>query len=204
MKLRSSFVSSSLEQIVAHNTAPGEILKGIQLQLSFPSVAPSLKSIDFSITKDDLADFLNRGEKLWDKDSTTAMQSGSITGAFTAAFSTYVLEHLALNFDHPGVVISRFAYGPFAVSGDGKVKVLAPSDAARDFWAQVIQEASNREFYELATTKVQDRRQGTTRNKALRERANFNPMSRSFSDHRLPTEPPPPYELHDPAKRSNR
>lgn len=196
MKLRSSFLSSALERILAHDSADvaqGESLKSLQLQLSCPSVAPSLKSIDVSITKDDLSEFLAHGQKLWDEHNISVKQSGLITGAFTAALSAYLQQHIALSLDHPGVVVSRFVYGPFIISGDGKTKVLQSSKLAKDFWSRVIEEASSHEFDGFDASNLAD--------KALREKHHFQATPRQLPLDRLPTDPPPPYELHDPAKQ---
>jgi hypothetical protein len=196
MKLRSSFLSSSLERILARETvdiADGESLQSLQLQLSCPSVAPPLKNIDISISKDDLSEFLAHGKKLWQEQSTSTKQSGAISGAFTAALSAYLQQHIALSLDHPGVVVSRFAYGPFTVSSDGKIKVLRSSETAKDFWIRVIEEASGRELDGSTTS--------TPTDNALREKTTFQATPRQLQLDQLPTDPPPPYELHDPAKQ---
>lgn len=195
MRLRSSFLSSSLERILARETpdvVDGESLQNLQLQLSCPSVAPSLKNIDISIGKDDLSEFLAHGKKLWREQSTSTKQSGAVSGAFTAALSAYLQQHIALSLEHPGVVVSRFTYGPFIVSSDGKIRVLQSSETAKDFWTRVI-ETSSHELDGSTTT--------TPTDKALRERTNFQATPRQLRLDQLPTDPPPPYELHDPAKQ---
>ena len=149
MKLRSSFLGRSLEKILDGDCATGvsqeHSLKSLQLQLSFPSASPSLKSIDISINKDDLSEFLDRGKRLWQERSSSSNKSDAVSGPLTAALCAYLQQHIALGLDHPGVVVSRFSYGAFVVYGEGKIKVIQSSAIAKDFWEQVINE-TNRDF----------------------------------------------------------
>lgn len=158
MKLRSAFLSSSLEQLLQQTIPQGEedptldlesLTKGVGLQLSFPSVAPHLKSLDMVITKDDIREFLSRGKGLWRQyqrnqgsaNERSTRPRSSITGSFSAALSSYLSNHVAMELDNPAIVVSKVALGPFALAGEGKVKVLQSSTAAVEFWDALIQEA---------------------------------------------------------------
>jgi hypothetical protein len=158
MRLRSSFLSSSLEGLLEQTVPQRDedaalnlesLSKGVGLQLSFPSVIPHLKSLDIVITKDDIREFLSRGSQLWQRyqmdnqgeKSWPARPNSNITGPFTAALSTYLSSHTAMGLESPAIVLSKIALGPFALAGEGKVKVLASSPAAVDFWSALVQEA---------------------------------------------------------------
>jgi len=206
MKLRSSFLTSSLEQLLRQTVPQGDedptldlesLTKGLGLQLAFPSVTPHLKSLDMVITKDDIREFLSRGKELWrqnqrgqrSQNDQFSRPSSSITGPFTAALSAYLSNHIAMELDNPAIVVSKVALGPFALAGEGKVKVLNSSTAAVDFWDALIQEASGSGLETVAKTAAIV----SSDDKPLRAR-----QARLTS---VPTEPPPPYELVDPARR---
>ena len=182
MKLRSAFLTSSLESILerdggAAGAQSDSVVKGLQLQLSFPSVTPMLKTMDISITDDDLREFLNQGNKLWRQGQRE--KARMMAGPFTSALSVYTQHHIALGLDHSGVVVSKFAYGPLAVSSDGKVKVLCSSEVTKEFWFGLIEEAAGHAFSD---------------GEALMQK-------NLLEEDQLPTDPPPPYELHDPVTR---
>jgi hypothetical protein len=158
MKLRSSFLSSSLEGLLQQTVAKDDedpalgldaLSKGVGLQLSFPSATPHLKNIDLVVGKDDIRQFQDRGKGLWqayqsrqEPNTPWATQpSSTITGPFTAALSTYLSNHIAMKLDNPAIVLSKVALGPFALAGEGKVKVLATSAASVQFWEDLILEA---------------------------------------------------------------
>jgi hypothetical protein len=203
MKLRSTFLTSSLECILerdgtAAGTLSDSVVKGLQLQLSFPSVAPMLKTMDISITKDDLLEFLNQGNRLWQQERSNFEKSGTVAGPFSSALSAYIQHHIALGLDHSGVLVSKFAYGPLVASSDGKVKVLSSSEATKEFWSGLIEEAAGHAFSD-----VEDLLQkNVPKQKRNKQTATRQPLE----EDQLPTDPPPPYELHDPAttKRTTR
>jgi hypothetical protein len=207
MKLRSSFLSSSLEGLLQQAVPDGDedpvldlesLSKGVGLQLSFPSVTPHLKSLDLVIAKDDIRDFLSRGNNLWRQFQTrnradmlwAARPNSNVTGPFTAALSIYLNNHIAMEFENPAVVLSKVALGPFALAGEGKVKVLASSTAAVEFWAALIQEAQESGLESSQKTPAVARGDLTRADSRKRRMTS------------VPTEPPPPYELHDPARQS--
>ncbi|KIW08962.1 uncharacterized protein PV09_00873 [Verruconis gallopava] len=163
MSLRSSFLSSSLERLLQQTITREEddalldlesLSKGVGVQLSFPAAAPHLKSLDIVIAKDDIREFQSRGDGLWRQFQTSRPRDNDwdvrperkITGPFTAALSAYLSNHTAMEFDSPAVVISKIALGPFALSAEGKVKVLSTSAAATTFWEALIGEAHGTVF----------------------------------------------------------
>lgn len=210
MKLRSSFLSSSLEGLIEQTVAEDDedaainleaLSKGVGLQLSFPSAAPHLKSLDLVIAKDDIREFQSRGNTLWqqyqsrqgtEKDWQTRPKS-NITGPFTAAISTYLNNHTAIELDNPAIVLSKVALGPFALSGEGKVKVLSTSAASEQFWDELIREAYGSGLEGINKTAAVAAQGASTR-----------AGSRKPRNTSVPSEPPPPYELHDPARQSRR
>jgi hypothetical protein len=211
MKLRPSFLTKMVENLLERTTYTEDedpsfdiaaLSKGIGIQLAFPSVAPLLKNLDLTIPKDDIREFLSRGVLLWQQHQTqTRIQAGlnirphsAVTGPFTAALSTYLVNNIALSLDNPGVVVSKIAMGPFALAGEGKIKVLGTSSAAVEFWDALLQDARGTGLEgwnkTVWTDEVLQETAGMRQRKMTRESAPS-----------VPIEPPPPYELHDPARQ---
>lgn len=221
MRLRPSFLTAAVENILDKTSAPEDedptfsldsISKGIGIQLSFTSAAPLLRSIDVSIPKDNIRDFLSRGRRLWQQYQTesraTAQLSNrpqsSITGPFSAALSTYLSNHISMTLDNPGVSVSKIAIGPYALAGDGKVKVLASSLPAVEFWEMLITEARGSGLGGSLMKGLQDSSMEDVAMEEEEEDEEILPRearrrAKSTRDS-VPTEPPPPYELHDPAR----
>jgi hypothetical protein len=210
MKLRPHFLSSLLEHILDSAVSTSDsglevdmtaFPRGLQLQLSFPSVTPNFKNMDISLSQEDLIQFIRQGQTLWDQRSfTTKSRSENlppskspVTGPFTTALSTYLSHHLALNFEHPAVVLDKIAIGPFAFGSDGRIKILDPSLEAQDIWKMLLEHAQVQRMQEKDDI-LKGTEDLTSQNPAA-------PASRRSS--RVPTEPPPPYELHDPAYRDD-
>ncbi|KAF4539323.1 hypothetical protein BFW01_g9248 [Lasiodiplodia theobromae] len=138
MKLRSRFLSASLETILSHLDATAStsfssasplpsILSRLQLQLSFPAACPTaaLRALDITLSRNDIPELLRRGTAL------LPTTNNNITGPFTAALSHYLRTHLALDLAHPGVHISKIALPPLlALSADGRLKLFSPHTAA--------------------------------------------------------------------------
>jgi hypothetical protein len=194
MKLRSALLSSILETILERSVTRSEealrelsvFPKGLQLQLSFPSTTPDLKSLDIHIEQSDLVQFLQHGKRLASQPST------STTGPFITALNAYATQHLALSVTHPAVMVSRLSLGPYAISSEGKIKMTASaSEDAREVWKLLLKEAGAERLL--------------SKEEALK-RANLDAGGMSGlqwtgTPDRLPTDPPPPYELHDPSLR---
>ncbi|KAK4999144.1 hypothetical protein LTR60_007604, partial [Cryomyces antarcticus] len=64
MRLRSDFLSTSLEQLLSHFPSAqstqrvSTVVKAVQIQLTFPSAAPLLKNLDITLSADDVARFV--------------------------------------------------------------------------------------------------------------------------------------------------
>ena len=117
------------------------VIKDIQITLSFPPpTAPSLRSLDISLSKDDVLRFIAQGQPLMKAQSKNVQEqqpsanrdwsesSGkNPTGPFMCALSHHVRCYLALPMSHPGVRLSRIACGAFVLGAEGKVKIFRPS-----------------------------------------------------------------------------
>jgi hypothetical protein len=207
MKLRPHFLSSVVEHILDSTVTISDsdldvdvsaFPKGLQLQLSLPSVTPQLKNIDISLNQDDVGTFIRQGQQLWDDRSYNMSQShmeglapakSPVTGPFTASLSLYLSQHLALNFEHPAVILDKVAMGQFAFGNDGRVKILASSAETQEIWRMLLQEAQQQRIVDK--DEILKEAEGP-----LRHKSTVIPSGRSS---RIPTEPPPPYTLHDPA-----
>jgi hypothetical protein len=217
MRLRPSFLTAAVESILDKVATSNDdedptfslesLSKGIGIQLSFPSAAPLLKSIDVSIPKDDLREFLTRGQSLWQQQIQTNSTERSfhrpqspITGPFTAALSKYLGNHISMTLNNPGVNVSKIAIGPFALAGEGKVKVLASSLPAVEFWELLVLEACGLGLGKAGAKDLPDISMEDAAEEEeviLPREARRRPKSTRDS---ISTEPPPPYELHDPAR----
>ena len=207
MKLRPSFLGSVLERILEQSGPEpppdiGLLGKGLQIQLSFPSVTPLLKNIDITLLPSDVSEFTMRGRQLSQHhphlQNTLNLPQGAegispIAGPFTKMLSEYLDSHLAMSLEHPAAVLSKVAVGPFAFSGEGKLKMVDSSPISQELWELILQEAQASRL--------------RTKEEILME-SDQHPWipaidgrkSRAASS-RLPTDPPPPYEEHDPSFR---
>jgi hypothetical protein len=205
MKLRSFFLTNMLEKIIDQTQYSSQdedpslslaaLKKGVGIQLAFPSVVPHLKNLDISIASNDIPTFIARGKPLWQQhqaqvNQTMARPASPITGPFTSSLSAYLHNNVALTLDHPCVVVSKIVTGPFALAGEGKLKVTSTSSAALLFWDALIQEA-RRTGFDALTKAAGD-------STILEDTAVTRTLTRDSSSS---TEPPPPYELHDPARQ---
>lgn len=257
LKLRASFLASALESHLTRLTTSTstqfipDILKAVQLQLSFPTSTKLLKNIDISIAREDIPGFLARGKLLSQQVQTGPVPDPSApTGPFITALSHYTTTHLALPLFHPKTNISKLACGAFALASEGRIKLYSPppisssaSDdgttaptapsaaehAMRDLYASLIQEASSRGRFIVAGVEPEATnnvaavgtkgkvRSGPSGKRVLaditgaatkRQKSSAQDAGqagdaaagapRGGMDN-IPAEPPPPYELHDPA-----
>lgn len=111
-----------------------------------------------------------------------------------------------MTLDNPGVSVSKIAIGPFALAGEGKVKVLASSSPAVEFWESLVLEARGSGLGGLVGKDVPDTSMEdvTMEDASVEEEEVILPRearrrAKSVRDS-VPTEPPPPYELYDPAR----
>jgi Kinetochore complex Sim4 subunit Fta1 len=209
MKLRSPFMASLLENILdataVHSASTVEIdmatyPKGLQLQLSLPSVNPQLKTIEITLSQDDMANFIRHGQELWAQPSLNVNPPRSnylpsskspVAGPFTAALAKYLSHHLALDFEHPAVTLDQVVIEPFKFTSDGKIRILEKSPEAQEIWEMLLEQAQGQRMLDKQEV-LKQREKSLTKESAANE---SQPISRP------PTEPPPPYELHDPALR---
>ncbi|KAF2684168.1 hypothetical protein K458DRAFT_418472 [Lentithecium fluviatile CBS 122367] len=121
LRLPSAFITSSLETYFRHLSASAstqtiqDVIRQVQVQLAFPNATTLLRHLDVTIAGQDVPGFVNRGKSLRDGKEKP----------FTAAFSTYLNKHLALDMSHPKVHISRITCGSFALGTD-RLKLNAP------------------------------------------------------------------------------
>lgn len=190
LRLPSPFITSSLETYFKHLSAPSstqsipDVIRSLQIQLAFPNTTHLLKHIDISIAGADVAGFVSRG---------MAMQK-SHPRPFTAALSTYLKKHLALDMAHPKVQISKISCSSFHLSTE-RLKLVAPdpladasfSDeagasqdasagqlAVQDFYSSLVQEAAGSGIFlpeDLANGARDDTPSTTAGAKAGRKRA---------------------------------
>ncbi|MCJ1474488.1 hypothetical protein MMC13_003146 [Lambiella insularis] len=141
LRLSSHFMENVLESSLAKSTAPDSTrlekdVKGIQLVLGFRiPIAPELKSLVIDIRKEDVIRFLRKGEHiLRQRTSDRANLSRGLEarddkpeGPFMAGVSRHIESQTALDMKHMSIEISRISCGVFALSADGKIKLMAPS-----------------------------------------------------------------------------
>ncbi|KAF2649030.1 hypothetical protein K491DRAFT_698445 [Lophiostoma macrostomum CBS 122681] len=121
LKLAPSFLTSTLETYFRHlgastSTQPiRDVIRQLQLQLSFPTSTTLLKHLDITIATHDVTGFVTRGKRI----------ANSTQTPFTSAISHYLRKHLALNLSHPKVQISKVTCGAFTLATD-RLKLLVP------------------------------------------------------------------------------
>jgi hypothetical protein len=127
-----SYVQSCLKGEDEEQLSPGEasdtlkkVLKDVQVVIGFdlPTGNASVKSVDIVIARDDLPQFIERGNKI----QTGSMGEKEQKRPFMDALILYIHTHLALNFRHDSVNILRVACGAFVLGTEGKVKLTDPA-----------------------------------------------------------------------------
>ncbi|CAN9156425.1 unnamed protein product [Alternaria alternata] len=125
LKLPSPIITSSLETYLKHLSARystqsiQDIIRQLHIQLAFPNSTTILKHVEITIAGADISGFVDRGRLLKD----------TRNKPFTAALSTYLKQHLALDISHPKVQISRIACNSFHL-GTERLKLVAPDPLA--------------------------------------------------------------------------
>ncbi|KAF1949708.1 hypothetical protein CC80DRAFT_497280 [Byssothecium circinans] len=154
LRLPSAFLTSSLETYFRHLSASNstqtiqDVIRQLQVQLSFPNATTLLKHLEVSIAGRHVPGFVNRGKLL----------KNTKEKPFTAALSTYVQRHLALDLSHPKVQISRISCGSFSLGTD-RLKLVAPdtsSDASIDESINPEPSASQQAVHEFYTSLVRE------------------------------------------------
>lgn len=124
LRLAPTFLTSTLETYFRHLNASTstqsirDVVRQLQLQLSFTNNSSLLKHIDVNISSNDVPAFVKRGTQLRHQTRTP----------FTSAISTYLQKHLALDLSHPKVQITKVTCGSFVLSLD-RLKLFAPADS---------------------------------------------------------------------------
>jgi hypothetical protein len=128
LHISSSQVGSTLETYIQACQKPQSILtrivRDVQLSFSFKGpIAPSLRNLDITIQREDLARFLKEGRQT---SKAPAKPKNTSSEPFLSAVSRYLEARLALDTDHKDISLSRIACGGFALGKEGKVKIFRP------------------------------------------------------------------------------
>ncbi|KAF1992432.1 hypothetical protein K402DRAFT_416092 [Aulographum hederae CBS 113979] len=238
MKLRTNFLTSSIEQILHDLTTASlpplefqSAIKSVQLQLGFPHLLTPelLRSVDITIAKEEIEIFLNKGRELPTQPllAEKSHREPTVVGPFTRALAAYFKSHMAIDLLHKSITIKKLACAVFALAGEGKLKLFQPQlEVANNTSRHGAKETTPkytafqallRNFYDLLLAEAEFRREpfderrsvlGKGKSKRLAEDGEDGPrrkkvLGRDALPERLvpvPAEPPPPYELHDPAR----
>lgn len=125
LKLPSTFIASSLETYLKHLSSPSstqpisDAIRSMQVQLAFPNTTSLLKHVDISIAGPHVAGFVKRGK----------LVHNTHDQPFTAALSSYLAHHLALDMSHPKLHLSRITCASFHLATD-RLKLAAPDTLA--------------------------------------------------------------------------
>ncbi len=121
------------------------VVRDVLVTLAFAPLPPSaggegkerkdedgdLKSIDITISKDDVSQFLVRGRKAVAAqqragDNGAEGRDKRIGGAFWLALGLYAKTHMAMGINHPDVRVAKIACGAFVLGREGRMKVFEP------------------------------------------------------------------------------
>lgn len=144
LRLPSSFLCAGLETYVdTLRSQPGaaqtveDVIKELQLTLSFsPSIAPALKSLNVSVSRTALADFLRDSQPAPKRSLKQKLRSPLI-----ANLTSYLETHLAMKVDLDGsstqvfkqhVRLSKITCAAFVLGGEGRVKLVVAADKDGD------------------------------------------------------------------------
>ncbi|KAF2402069.1 hypothetical protein EJ06DRAFT_373110 [Trichodelitschia bisporula] len=180
--LSSSFMAQRLETLVAGYEGEGwDVQKGLAVQIAFPSAGGLVRGVNVTLQSGDLAGFVERG-----REGEEMREGRGVVGPFTRGLDAYLRTHMAFSLAGSGTQFARFAFGPVALGAEGRVNVLTASGLGRGVWDALVLEAET-QFDGAAE-------EGVKSEFEVVERARGRTMES------LPSEPPPPYELHDPAR----
>ncbi|KAL9105878.1 MAG: hypothetical protein Q9187_008645 [Circinaria calcarea] len=147
MRLPNEFIGEALDgylQTISRN-GPGlllKVVKDLDLTMGFKApIAPSLRSLDITIKREDILQFLRQGEKSrkirvpGSNDGRKRKRDSSMEGQgpFMTALYVYLREHLAMDMSHDIVFLSKVSCGAFVLGKEGKAKIqspVAPFDSA--------------------------------------------------------------------------
>ncbi|KAJ5561307.1 hypothetical protein N7535_004226 [Penicillium sp. DV-2018c] len=144
LRLPSSFLCAGLETYIdalgsqgGSDASTADLIKELQLTLSFSvSIAPALRTLNVSVTRSSLADFLQ--DQSGQEASTSRTLEEKLRSPFIANLTSYLKTHLAMNLDLDGsssnhaakkhVRLSKVACAAFVLGGEGRVKLVVPDD----------------------------------------------------------------------------
>lgn len=159
LKLRSPFISSSLERYLTAVTMPAasprgaaellrsqrilSIIRDIQLSFSFAN-APGLKTLDVTISREDVLKFLSRPAS---PSVANKSDSEDSTSPFMTALSNHLYTHTALRITHPDIRLAKVSCGAFVLGASGageggRMKILAAGGTADDAEREAVQKAN--------------------------------------------------------------
>jgi hypothetical protein len=132
LHLNPRYLTSSLETYIESCSISGDgevmelaesshslrrILRDIIITLGFdlPSSSSSLKTIEFSIAREEIPRLVQNGKRI-----------KGTGGPFMDALASYVDKHMALDMRHEMVKVVRIASGAFVVGAEGKAKFNEP------------------------------------------------------------------------------
>lgn len=149
LRLPSSFLCTGLETFIdelrstsarsAANAMVEEVIKELQVTLAFsPSIAPALRSLNVSISRASLIDFLR--DIPADSNQRTLKQK--LRSPLTRNLTSYLETHLAMKLDLDGssqnkvarqhVRLSKVACAAFVLGSEGRVKLVVGADLSED------------------------------------------------------------------------
>ena len=140
MRLSNGFIGGALDDYLQTILRGGsrhlqKVVKDMHLTLGFKApVAPSLRSLDITINREDVLLFLKQGEmsrQTRDPGSKNGRKrkkdnSMEADGPFMIALSDYIIEHLALDVSHEAVFLSKVSCGAFVLGREGRARIQSP------------------------------------------------------------------------------
>ena len=130
MRLSYSFLAAALEGFLADVSSAGagrvaKVIKDLQITLTFRGpVAPSLRTLDITIRREDVQGFLIRGKSM------ATGKDVEDTKPFMSALGAYLKAQMALDMGHEDVGVAKLACGGFVLAREGKIKIVAPAGGA--------------------------------------------------------------------------
>ena len=140
MRLSNGFISGALDNYLQTISNSGswhlqKVVKDVHLTLGFKApIAPSLRSLDITIKREDVLQFLKRGERSrksrdpgsQDRRKRKRDDKMEANGPFIIALSDYIREHLAVDISHEAVFLSKVSCGAFVLGREGKARIQSP------------------------------------------------------------------------------
>ena len=140
LHLPSPFLKRALGGYIDALVAGGGDVRGavrdVVISLAVPGAegGGELKSIDITISRDDIDGFLERGRSSTPSTTTTntAAAHPEHEHPLWTALQAYINTHLALDLASPQVAVVKIACGAFVIAAEGRVKISAPGEGERE------------------------------------------------------------------------